>query len=655
MRWPWQRHETEAAAGGQEATPPVSELVSRPRGQWRGLQPLSTVTGAVTGPAASAAEPLEFVRTLSTRWQVPPALEPLGHEVALTAPAGQVPVAGVPVQGYPEPPELVWAAVPDVVPGESGPLLAHPAPVRHEGADGLRAAVGTSPGPVLPVVGPVPSVAPVGAPVGAPVVAPGPEVGAVRGVVGTSEPLVRAAGRGTPDVPPSAGPVVAPDAEVRAALTSPVRQLSHLRPEPAASEAVPGRPGVDLLPPPVVAPVRAADVASSAPEPSTVPWPSVPQGPLSHPASERAAEHPVATSVASGRPETTSAPSQLPRRVHGLAGETSALVTARAPLHAAAADPVAAARPAEEVESAPSRVEAGRSAPGLGVPDWFSSGAVRSVPPATVPPGLPRPTAVETPRPMVGRRALITPAEADTAVRSRSHDDPAPGRVSSRRVPWPQPEDPAAADDDGGTDEVEPVDVPEEADEARGPEPDVAREQTVAVRPDQHPDPGPATVAARAWENEPSAELSARADPLPEAVAATRRFRVGTPLPRPAAAARWVAAPGGLADLATAAMAAASQPDAEGPIRDGRPRVSESVQEQPVRRSPAGLVPADLGLPTDTGPSAAPGPSATQETDDHDDLDQPVGASVEELYEQVRTRLRHELLIDRERAAMLAD
>ncbi len=81
----------------------------RPRGQWRDVEPLQPAGAA----ELSAAEPLGFVRTLSTRWQVPPALEPLGHEVSITAPAGHVPVAGAPVTGYADPPELVWAALPE--------------------------------------------------------------------------------------------------------------------------------------------------------------------------------------------------------------------------------------------------------------------------------------------------------------------------------------------------------------------------------------------------------------------------------------------------------------------------------------------------------------------------------------------------------------
>ena len=97
MRWPWQRRRDDEARDpvGGAATGAPAASAPRPRGQWRDVEPLQPAGAA----ELSAAEPLEFVRTLSTRWQVPPALEPLGHEVSITAPAGHVPVAGAPVTG----------------------------------------------------------------------------------------------------------------------------------------------------------------------------------------------------------------------------------------------------------------------------------------------------------------------------------------------------------------------------------------------------------------------------------------------------------------------------------------------------------------------------------------------------------------------------
>ena len=69
------------------------------------------------------------------------------------------------------------------------------------------------------------------------------------------------------------------------------------------------------------------------------------------------------------------------------------------------------------------------------------------------------------------------------------------------------------------------------------------------------------------------------------------------------------------------------------------------------------LLPSDLGLP---GPvddaAAAPARVAEVPADDADDLDDDDPTpSADEIYEQVRTRLRHELMVDRERAALLVD
>ncbi len=651
MRWPWQRREAGTTAGGEQATPAVPEPVSRPRGHWRGLEPLTTVTGAVTGPASSAAEPLEFVRTLSTRWQVPAALEPLGHEVARTAPAGHVSVAGGPLQGYPEPPELVWAAVPEALPAVPAAPLWRGAAARPAGPDVQTPALRAPSAAVTTVLDLGRSASPTPA--------PEPDVVAVREVVRTGPPSAAVPRRGTPAAPSPAEAVGAPAPDVGVALSAEVRHLAGLRTEPTAAESVPSRPGVDPRAPLVAPPVRAVDVTSPNQEETTVPGLPVPQRAPSPPPTERAPEQPVAPSAPRQRPVTAEVPSPSPRRVRGLVGETTALVTGREPLRAGV-EPVAASSPAVEVETAPPPVDAGRPATGLGVPDWFSSGAVRAVPPPTVPQDPSRPVAVEGPQQVVGRRALTAPADAQTepAVGSRAPADREPGRVPPRRVPWPQPEDTAAAIDDGGGDDVEPSDVSEEAEEAEGPEQDSALGQAVAGRPDQHPDPGPAPVAARAWESPPAPPQSSRVEPLPDVTAVPRRFRVGAPLPRPAAAARAVLAPTGFAELATAAMAAASPAPEGGPVSSADPgRRTEGAVGRPTRGPRAGLVPVDLGLPTDTGPTAVARPASPDAAggDEDDDVERPVSPSVDELYEQVRTRLRHELLVDRERAAMLAD
>ena len=127
---------------------------------------------------------------------------------------------------------------------------------------------------------------------------------------------------------------------------------------------------------------------------------------------------------------------------------------------------------------------------------------------------------------------------------------------------------------------------------------------------------------------------------------------MGPPLPRPASA-RPVPAPSGLGDLAAASMAAAAAvPSWEhAPVRRG---VDDDVPDVHAQR--VGLLPSDLGLP---GPAhetpPAPARAADPVDDDADDLDDDPAPTPDELYEQVRSRLRQELMVDRERAALLAD
>ena len=188
MRWPWQRRRDDDAhdpAAGTAGGAPVPS-VPRPRGQWRDVEPLQPA-GATE---LSAAEPLGFVRTLATRWQVPPALEPLGHEVSITAPAGHVPVAGAPVTGYPDPPELVWAAVPEVAAEETADAGWRRAPAR---ADGPAA----EPAPLAPPRSEV-AVDPLPAPRSAPLDRPEAPVAALRvhDLVGDREPLPQSRSHG---------------------------------------------------------------------------------------------------------------------------------------------------------------------------------------------------------------------------------------------------------------------------------------------------------------------------------------------------------------------------------------------------------------------------------------------------------------------------
>lgn len=99
MRWPFRRREPEPETGPA----PV-----RPYGEWAGLAPMSP-------PAArsEASDPIGFQAGLASRWHPPPMLQPLAHELNLSAPAGLVSGIVAPVRGYPDAPELSWAGAPE--------------------------------------------------------------------------------------------------------------------------------------------------------------------------------------------------------------------------------------------------------------------------------------------------------------------------------------------------------------------------------------------------------------------------------------------------------------------------------------------------------------------------------------------------------------
>ena len=94
MRWPFRRRRE-----GTEQAP----ATSRPSREWAGVAPLRPVGLRPEPEVASAAR---FQSTLATRWQQPPILAPLGHELNLTAPAGLTSGVVAPVQGYANAPDL---------------------------------------------------------------------------------------------------------------------------------------------------------------------------------------------------------------------------------------------------------------------------------------------------------------------------------------------------------------------------------------------------------------------------------------------------------------------------------------------------------------------------------------------------------------------
>ena len=326
-------------------------------------------------------------------------------------------------------------------------------------------------------------------------------------------------------------------------------------------------------------------------------------------------------------------------------------------LRSAAEHPAAVADvpPAAEPEPQPS--DDRHEVPGLGVPDWFSSGPLRPATPEPdhVPGPVQRPAARETVAPALRRSVehLAAPSGAEDRAAGPAPDLPV--SRGPRRVAWPL--EPAADDAPADDEPEEPDDAADaedaddasEADEADAPPQVAARAEQVAALA--------SSVARRAVQQDVFAPEPRVTRGVPAvAPASPRRFRVGAPLPRPASA-RPVPAPSGLAAFAAASLAAAGAA-ADDPSWEpdlGLRAADDDLSEPGALR--ARLRPSDLGLPgLDDEAPAAPPRAADPVVDDADDLDdhEPT-RSADEIYEQVRARLRHELMVDRERAALLVD
>jgi hypothetical protein len=107
--------------------------------------------------------------------------------------------------------------------------------------------------------------------------------------------------------------------------------------------------------------------------------------------------------------------------------------------------------------------------------------------------------------------------------------------------------------------------------------------------------------------------------------------------------------------MAVAAMTASADVLQDEPS-SASPPASHGDDPSADRPRRAGPLPSDLGLPdvVDLPADRAPAGPVPEDDDDEDD-DVSSAPSVDELYERVRGRLRHELIVDRERAALLAD
>ena len=642
MRWPWQRRPADAGDAGDTGEQ-TRAAAQRPRGQWRGVEPLQPVGGR----ELSAAEPLEFVRTLSTRWQVPPALEPLGHEVSITAPAGQVPVAGAPVTGYPDPPELVWAAVPEV------PAVDAP------DTEWRR----TSPRVEQPEAQPVPpalprpevAAAPLPAPRSAPADVRGQAAAApqVRDLVGDQDllPLQRARHPGT-EAATVAAPVAATPSDEAVARPA---DLPLRRDVPPAAEAVAARTQTPQLPPPAVAgPRRADDVVAPLLEPYRADVVDL--------AGPQAAASPVPPEAPAPVETPASGPGGAPSRTPPSAPSVRswaavARSSTRRPWRAPAEHAPDRRRRAAGCRAEPSR---SRRTTGSRRRVWVcrtGSRAGRCVPRLPIltrcrAPGSARPPATRR-RPRRAGRSSTSPRPAS----SRTVPPPRPRTCRSRAVRAASPGRSTPADEAPADDE------PDEPDDAAADEdPDDAPEPTTRTHRRRSP-PGPSRW--RPWPRRsclgPSGRTSSPLSRGSPGASPPRRRRApggsgwGRPLPRPASA-RPVPAPSGLAAFAAASVAAAGA-GGDDPSWDDDPGPA-GVDDVPSRARggracsrPTSACPVwpTMRRPRRRGPLEVP-------VDDADDLDDDDPTpSADEIYEQVRTRLRHELMVDRERAALLVD
>src|SRR5688572_29806718 len=102
--WPFRRRARDAdeTPAGQEQ---AQAAPARPEREWAGLPALHPV-GLRSEPTLTDSG--RFEAGLATRWRPPAILEPLGHEVNLSAPPGLTSGVVAPVEGYRNAPALQW-------------------------------------------------------------------------------------------------------------------------------------------------------------------------------------------------------------------------------------------------------------------------------------------------------------------------------------------------------------------------------------------------------------------------------------------------------------------------------------------------------------------------------------------------------------------
>lgn len=604
MRWPFRRRIP-------APVPPRSHAptTTRPEGAWRDLAPLAR---AATDP--SVASPGRFPRSLASRWQVPPALGQLGHAESLAAPAGHVGSAvRAPVTGYSGVSDLVWPTVePDLpAPGAGGwPEVTRPvAPASDDGHELVQR------GRSIAVPAPADQVA----------------VEPLR-LFGGSAPDGDARPPATRPAPPQPEPD-RPPSRVR-------RLLGQLSPPSRRHGS--GQP-------PVVAPARQQP---TAPPPALVPAPVPAPMSLPAPTPDESANGPTdSTWAAPGPPDTTTTlvigsnddTPQRPTR------DIPAAPPSRRPMPTPAAAELGPAT-APETRRPPVQPEAGR------MPRPVLAEGADPAPVA-------RPLLGGLSTPLVMTRTLYGPAPdatADQPVRPTTGTDttdepdvappPAGGGETGLGVPsWftglsgvPDPGLPEAA---AGTPmagfllpDLSPAGAPAPASVAGPPQ-------------------GDRTARVANTSPEPTADEHHRLPPASAPWTPRRRsYRLGPPLP-----------------ASPHRETAAAPPPAEASDRAGSGLLDNpggdgwSPDAAPMHAANSLLDFARTPRPSGAGPSAG-GESAAAEAPDRSAIEpaapaaHPGGQQVTDpdtlsgqLYDQIRGRLRAELLVDRERAALLSD
>ncbi len=698
MRWPWRRP--------AEQVPP-SESRERPRGAWRSLAPLETTAGT---PLTTAAEPAEFVRTLATRWQVPPALGSLGHRLHPDAPAARVPLdVAAPRPGYGDAPALLWPVPPVAAPDH-----------RDHGMPTAKAAGGQSRSPDS---------------LGRPTARSRPDEPATHdptasraAVRGDAAPAPDGASSGRPELGSSTSGPTSPEGPAVTDLGASDRGPANHAPDRSGA-ASPARPGPVWAPPtaPPTAPRRVSPSAKST-EPTTATTTPQTTGQATEPDGDSGAGD-----VRPHRRDTDQpAPVARTRSVRST-WQDAPLVSSRRGRPSGSPTPRAAAP--GPLTSEPSDLGArpdaseDRDAPPSAVPAWFSSGSqVRR--PVDLPadrsaghprsglaepsvPGSPAPSlpAVAGPRRVVWPASL--PAESSTGG-TQPDDDPPPDPASLRpsRVPsaivdttdqdrrhddptGPRGNEVATTGDRSTSGRpIRPIDPAEPVEHVEHVEPD----RVPALRP-QPPEPGseledhgrpepsspssdhgwpgpsqtPSPTTARRPEFGPEMRTSRppgdagpdRSDP-PDLPPVQRGFRIGAPR-RSGERGGEPPAVRGLAAFAAAVGAAHLLQPAEGfgPADHHGPDGGSDFVGPPW---PDATSPVPEQFWPEADPFTEPDPdssSAAAEADAVDQLrtseeDPWSGAAATDVmppqvYEQVLSRLRHDLLVDRERSASLTE